>query len=137
MTRLMNANKHVLVLPEGVASGEEGVRHHRFLSLPHPRTGRSSLFLVGPSGQGALFEVQRVDQAGTTRTWFVDQEVVNDGSLLLLTPFDPLFLIISYLSLISPKFMPYQHLWETVLLQLSTFDPSQGTPTEDENLLRP
>ncbi|SCZ89481.1 BZ3500_MvSof-1268-A1-R1_Chr1-1g01208 [Microbotryum saponariae] len=134
MTRLMDAKKHVLVLPEGVASGEEGVRHHRFLSLPHPRTGRSSLFLVDPSGRGALFEVQRVDQAGTPRTWFVDQEVVNDGSLLLLTPFDPLFLLISYLSLLSPKFLPYQDLWETVLLQLSILDPSQRTPTDDEKL---
>ncbi|SCV71365.1 BQ2448_2953 [Microbotryum intermedium] len=90
----MITKKHVLILPEGGVSGTEGLQNHRFLRLPHPRTRRPSLLLANQSGAGALFEVQRVDQGGSTRTWFVDQEVVDDGSLLLLTPFDPLFLVI-------------------------------------------
>ncbi|SCV71368.1 BQ2448_2956 [Microbotryum intermedium] len=130
----MITKKHVLILPEGGVSGTEGLQNHRFLRLPHPRTRRPSLLLANQSGAGALFEVQRVDQGGSTRTWFVDQEVVDDGSLLLLTPFDPLFLIISYLSLLPPNFIPYQDLWETVLLSLSTVDLLQSEMTDDEKL---
>ncbi|KAI5480417.1 ribonuclease H2, subunit B [Pseudohyphozyma bogoriensis] len=69
---------------------------HAFLRLPHPRTLRPTLYLPYPGG---LLEVQQIrPDTDKSRSWFVDQAVVSDGSLTVLTPFDPLFLVISLLS---------------------------------------
>jgi hypothetical protein len=50
-------------------------------------------------GNNALFELQKMnlDEEGKS-SWFVDDKVVQDGSLFCATKFDPLFLLIKPLS---------------------------------------
>ncbi|KAF9222586.1 hypothetical protein BS17DRAFT_796445 [Gyrodon lividus] len=81
-------------------------RSTRFLRLPHPRTGIASLFLAHEvdTSNGELdakriskiLEVQAVAPPNA-RSWFIEDEVVSDGRLLVMTPVDPLFLLISIL----------------------------------------
>lgn len=70
--------------------------------------------------------------ADKSRSWFIKQETVSgahimaprpltrltlhlaDGSLALFSPFDPVFLAISYLSLLPPHFQAYSDLWESI-----------------------
>ncbi|KIY44460.1 hypothetical protein FISHEDRAFT_51725 [Fistulina hepatica ATCC 64428] len=65
----------------------------RILHLPHPRTGIPSLFIPTAS---QLLEVQHVAPVNS-RSWFLQNEVVEDGSLLVMTPIDPAFLLIGIL----------------------------------------
>lgn len=51
-----------------------------------------------------------------------------DGTLTILTPFDPLFLLISLLSLLPAHYLSYEDLWES----LSTKGiPGPGASTDD------
>ncbi|KAH6913811.1 ribonuclease H2, subunit B [Coprinopsis sp. MPI-PUGE-AT-0042] len=65
----------------------------QFLSLPHPRTGCLSLFL--PSNDSIL-EVQAVSPPNG-RSWFLKEEVIEDGRLVMMTPIDPAFLLLRLL----------------------------------------
>ncbi|KAF8919846.1 ribonuclease H2, subunit B [Mucidula mucida] len=49
-----------------------------------------------------VLEVQAVSPSNK-RSWFVDQSVVADGKLLMMTPIDPAFLLIPLLELIAPN----------------------------------
>ncbi|KAM0792333.1 hypothetical protein ACM66B_005016 [Microbotryomycetes sp. NB124-2] len=111
--------KHVLVLPEYVDLSSADATRHRFLRLPHPRTRSPSLFLPASSTEpdglrrNKLLEVQRISaDTDKQRSWFVEQDVVSDGSLGLLTPFDPLWLVISILATVPAKFMQETELWD-------------------------
>lgn len=72
----------------------EGVKSNslKLLELKHPATGQTSLYGVN---NDEWFEVQR----GTEKqsSWFVDQRVLSSGDLYLLTPVDPLYLLIPLL----------------------------------------
>ncbi|KIJ67963.1 hypothetical protein HYDPIDRAFT_107506 [Hydnomerulius pinastri MD-312] len=85
------------------------LRSARFLRLPHPRTGIASLFLphqasiIGDGKQTSkILEVQAVAPPNS-RSWFMGDEVVSDGKLLVMTPVDPLFLLIPILQAIKPR----------------------------------
>ncbi|KZT08343.1 uncharacterized protein LAESUDRAFT_697204 [Laetiporus sulphureus 93-53] len=106
---------HIAVLPEGVISalvgqlnacnGGFGARERRFLMLPHPRTGLPTLFLPVLSENNAKDEILEVQAISPSkpRSWFMPEgEVVDDGKLLLLTPIDPSFLLISVLQSTQP-----------------------------------
>lgn len=101
------------------------------LFLPYSRTGHSA------SGPDAVLEVQRISpDADKQRCWFIGQEVASgachaytwlsvvgccspslprtDGSIAMLTPFDPAFFAISYLSTLPPHYQTYADLWDAV-----------------------
>ncbi|KAK4702243.1 ribonuclease H2 subunit B, partial [Phenoliferia sp. Uapishka_3] len=72
-----------------------------------------------PTPKDALLEVQQIKPApDAERSWFVDQNVVSDGALTLLTIFDPAFLILSLLSAPSLRgmdaFLSAADLWDKV-----------------------
>ncbi|KAJ7595035.1 ribonuclease H2, subunit B [Mycena floridula] len=71
----------------------------RFLRLPHPRTGLPALFV--PHGSDQILEVQAVDPVNP-RSWFIGQNVVADGKLVVFTRIDPAFLLIPILQALAP-----------------------------------
>ncbi|KAJ6596657.1 ribonuclease H2, subunit B [Mycena sp. CBHHK59/15] len=109
---------HVTILPsdallpptQGESSGATAAQGPRFLRLPHPRTGLASLFLpyepreTNPplAKRDAILEVQAVAPSNS-RSWFIDQEVLADGKLLVMTPIDPAFLLIPILQSVYPE----------------------------------
>ncbi|KAI0785634.1 ribonuclease H2, subunit B [Abortiporus biennis] len=107
---------YVAVLPNDVLSPSSSNSSMSFLRLPHPRTGIPSLFLPytpttsdakGKSketGSGIL-EVHSISPTNQ-RSWFLDDgadEVIENGSLLLMTPIDPAFLLLPVLIASMPK----------------------------------
>ncbi|KAI9015050.1 ribonuclease H2, subunit B [Gaertneriomyces semiglobifer] len=74
-----------------VNSNEEDLIVH----LPHPRTGQASYFGISPSSPHLLF-LQQVDLE-SSRSWFINTTVQKDGSLYLMIPFDPLFVLLPIL----------------------------------------
>lgn len=92
----MSGDPHVYLAPEGVL--QNGTVS--LLKLRHPRTDRSVVFALHepePSSDGKprLFELNRQDSG--FRSWLLADRIFGDGSLILLTPFDPLFLVLPYL----------------------------------------
>lgn len=70
-----------------------------FLRLPHPRTGFPTLFLLS---NNTISEVQAVTPFDP-RSWFIEEDVVADGKLVLITPVDPAFLLIPILQAAHPQ----------------------------------
>ncbi|TFK20976.1 hypothetical protein FA15DRAFT_688935 [Coprinopsis marcescibilis] len=76
---------------QNVAGGSNG--GIEYLSLPHPRTGLLVLLFPTPD---AILELQAVSpHAG--RSWFLGDEVVSDGRLVMMTPIDAALLLIPIL----------------------------------------
>lgn len=84
----------------------------RFLRLPHPRTGIPSLFVPCASenrtGNGdssstsGILEVQAVTPPNS-RSWFLNsEEVIADGKMLIMTPIDPMFLLLPLMQISHP-----------------------------------
>ncbi|BGP56040.1 hypothetical protein JCM8202v2_003649 [Rhodotorula sphaerocarpa] len=131
--------KHVSILPKDVPleAGVPSAASARFLRLPHPRTHQPALFLPYTQGESAergpregLLEVQRISlDADKQRCWFIDEEVVSDGSIALFTPFDPVFFAISYLSALQPVFQSHADLWEAIAQR--GFETSPGGGSDD------
>ncbi|KAF9051156.1 hypothetical protein BDZ89DRAFT_1154061 [Hymenopellis radicata] len=101
------------ILPEDVlqatcAQIEAADGHQwRFVRLPHPRSALPTLFYLSPGNNAndaysQVLEVQAVSPSNK-RSWFVDQSVVADGKLLMMTPIDPAFLLIPLLHLVAPN----------------------------------
>jgi len=104
-----------------------------FLRLPHPRTGIPSLFLsyVRPSdalrrrelGKTIILEVHAVAPPHS-RSWFIGEEVMADGKLLVMTCIDPVFLLIPILQSTYPddgtlgNFRPADDIFEEAALKL-------------------
>ncbi|PPQ99458.1 hypothetical protein CVT24_005265 [Panaeolus cyanescens] len=63
------------------------------LRLLHPRTGLPSLFLPTDSTTNPVLEIQSISPPDE-RSWIIDQEVIADGKLLVMTPIDPTFLLL-------------------------------------------
>ena len=68
------------------------------ISLLHPRTNRKTPFLfVGTK----IYELQTgypmLGEENGYASWFVGDSVISDGSLVIATPIDPLFLALSFL----------------------------------------
>jgi len=152
-TRAMN--RSVAVLPEGLTL--ESTPSSRFLRLPHPRTGAPALYLPAtkgkhsptvdtdgaPEGHGEvdlLLEVQAINATGDRkRTWFIgDDTVVGDGKMLLLTPFDPVFLLVRILLVVGQKTMgsngknarrslPYDDIFESASQSMSFSATASGS----------
>uniref|UniRef100_A0A915KHX8 Ribonuclease HI subunit B n=1 Tax=Romanomermis culicivorax TaxID=13658 RepID=A0A915KHX8_ROMCU len=72
------------------------------------------LFLLQYGGQcdvrTTIYELFKFDE--TNRSWLCSNNVSSDGSFVLSTPIDPLFLILPYLEeYASSRFIPYDHLF--------------------------
>ncbi|RKP05960.1 ribonuclease H2, subunit B [Thamnocephalis sphaerospora] len=81
MTRLVEATREL--------AGEDTL----VFCLPHPRTGERIQFaLDGPM----LLEMQRM-APDAAASWLVDDSVQQDGSIMMFTPVDPLFILLPVL----------------------------------------
>ncbi|KAI0266799.1 ribonuclease H2, subunit B [Gloeopeniophorella convolvens] len=81
-----------------------------FLRLPHPRTAIPSLFLPYRRSQSAggtdawdILEVQSTSPPNPRSWFFTEGEVISDGKLLVMTPVDPVFLLIPILQAVRPE----------------------------------
>ncbi|PWN53978.1 hypothetical protein IE53DRAFT_337920 [Violaceomyces palustris] len=137
-------NKILLAYPESAfASDSKG---KRLLVLPHPRTGNPSYFLpyhpsesphpTGSSDQsggdrdlkgeseGGILQLQVIRQDKSERSWFISgaDDDDGDGALHLLTPIDPIFLLLpilySVMSDAKPPFLPLEDLFDQAALNL-------------------
>ncbi|KAG1734686.1 ribonuclease H2, subunit B [Suillus paluster] len=116
----------------------------RFLRLPHPRTGLSSLFLLhdqhsqdDPTKTSSILEVQAISPTNA-RTWFVGEEVVADGKLMVMTPMDPMFLLMNLLRVPQARdgskgnFRPMPDIIEEIAATIS--DVSEKDAQKDPSL---
>ncbi|KAJ3923958.1 ribonuclease H2, subunit B [Lentinula edodes] len=79
------------------------VNNGSFIRLPHPRTGLPTLFLPYQTAlSSTISELQAVEPINA-RSWFIENEVISDGKLLLITSVDPAFLLVPILRSFSPK----------------------------------
>ncbi|XP_071950589.1 ribonuclease H2 subunit B-like isoform X2 [Antedon mediterranea] len=65
-----------------------------FIKLRHPKTDKCAMYLVGNDGY-RIYEVFANKEKCSS--WFIGETVQKDGSLQILTPVDPLFLVLPYL----------------------------------------
>ncbi|XP_074073270.1 ribonuclease H2 subunit B isoform X3 [Macrotis lagotis] len=85
----------VLVAPESITDLPGKTENGPvFTRLRNPCTGEAALYLFDTSVQ-QLLEVKAFHEE--CHSWFIGQTVQHDGRLLLLTPMDPLFMILYYL----------------------------------------
>lgn len=64
------------------------------VTLRHPNTGDSAIFLFSPANN-SVQEVLTFNDG--KRSWFIDDTVKSDGKMQLSTPIDPIFLVLPYL----------------------------------------
>ncbi|GAB1525512.1 hypothetical protein RhiTH_008675 [Rhizoctonia solani] len=112
---------HIAVLPKEFQEAlERSGSSLRPLQLPHPRTGLQALFVYHGS---TMLELHSVTP-DAPRSWFVGQSVVSNGNLMLMTPIDPVFILIPFLQTLDPKapFKPTDDFLEEALLKYSVPD---------------
>ncbi|KAF2347360.1 Ribonuclease H2 subunit B [Trinorchestia longiramus] len=65
--------------------------------LRHPRTESPAIFLITEDAEGKrkIAEINAFDEGH--RSWFMGQSVVSDGKLHLVTPCNPVYLLLPYL----------------------------------------
>ncbi|KAI9290976.1 hypothetical protein K502DRAFT_368804 [Neoconidiobolus thromboides FSU 785] len=82
--------KLVFVVPK-----EEGFNSSQLAiyTLPHPKTGNRVKFIINDN---KLYEIKCMEHE-EHRSWFIGNYVVQDGKLYLVSPFDPLFLLLPIL----------------------------------------
>lgn len=73
---------------------ESSLLHSSLIRLAHPKSSTPMLYQLSFDAQ-SIAELLRIDES--TRSWFIDDGVVADGSLLMLAPIHPIFLILPYL----------------------------------------
>lgn len=64
------------------------------VTLRHPNTGESAVFLFSPANN-SVQEVLTFSDG--KRSWFIDESIKSDGKMHLSTPIDPIFLVLPYL----------------------------------------
>lgn len=115
-----------------------------FLRLPHPRTGVASLFFIhdqhapdDTTNKSSILEVQAISPTNA-RTWFIGEEVVADGKLIVMTPMDPMFLLVYLLRVPQARdgskgnFRPVQDIMEEVSTTIA--DASEKIAQKDPSL---
>ncbi|XP_073256562.1 ribonuclease H2 subunit B-like [Porites lutea] len=106
--RHKEVNQWIFIAPENAVCAPEGEDTESvFIKIPHPKTGKELQFLLSHSGD-KVFEVLRFKEE--PRSWFVEDSIQKDGSLYVITPVDPLFLILPYLTKFSQKFTTLEQL---------------------------
>ncbi|XP_038050978.1 ribonuclease H2 subunit B-like [Patiria miniata] len=85
----------VFVAPKNVVSDSNSEEQDvAFVKLKHPKTEKSAMFMFSSDGSTVL---ELLSFKEKHRSWFIDESVQEDGSLMMATPIDPLFLILPYL----------------------------------------
>ncbi|WWC64461.1 uncharacterized protein I303_107071 [Kwoniella dejecticola CBS 10117] len=94
-------------------------KSHKYLRLPHPRTGQPQLYLpyVDARGQETILEVIKLN-GSQRRTWFIGESGIDAGNILLHYPIDPLYLVIPIILALSnsnnaQSFQPFSDLVST------------------------
>ncbi|KAJ1974102.1 hypothetical protein H4R33_006864 [Dimargaris cristalligena] len=86
---------YVCIAPQPVDDPSAEAAEFRALQLPHPSTGEPHLFYQqGPQ----LCELNAV-AFNHEKSWFVDNAVQSDGTLHLMTPVDPLYILLPILEI--------------------------------------
>jgi len=89
-----------MVCPLSLDHGDKNANTKGMDKLPcqlrHPRTNKAASFICTNDG---VFEVNYFKPK--TSCWFIGETIRSDGTLLVVTPMDPLFLVIPYLSAAS------------------------------------
>ncbi|KAG9066292.1 hypothetical protein KI688_001513 [Linnemannia hyalina] len=67
--------------------------------LPCPSSGLPARYVIQ---DGGLYEMQMVDSEGL-RSWFIGDTIQSDGALYLITPYDPVFMLIPILDTMRQK----------------------------------
>lgn len=106
-------DRWVLIAPE--QDGSQVENDDQFVTLPHPKTGHGLQYLLKGNGT-EIFEVVKFSEQ--PRSWFIDNHVLQDGSLYVVTRFDPLFMVLPFLKNSSSKFMTLDHILQDSEFQL-------------------
>ncbi|KAL7411228.1 ribonuclease H2, subunit B [Mrakia frigida] len=120
------ASTSFVILPKDVllpsasssSSSPASLPPRRFWRLPHPKTGLPAMYLPyqrAKDGSAGVLEIQNVAPE-EERCWFLGEEVVSDGKLLVFTPIDPIFLLLPVLeaTTASPsRFLLADHIFST------------------------
>ncbi|KAJ3896757.1 ribonuclease H2, subunit B [Lentinula edodes] len=124
----------ISVLPDDGTTVQH-VNNGSFIRLPHPRTGLSTLFLPCQTAlSSTISELQAVEPINA-RSWFIENEVISDGKLLLITPVDPAFLLVPILRSFSPKngslgqFRTADDIFEEAAIKLEQSSSKDSTET--------
>ncbi|WWC91594.1 uncharacterized protein L201_006540 [Kwoniella dendrophila CBS 6074] len=77
-------------------------KSHKYLRLPHPRTGQPQLYLpyVNSAGHETILETVKIN-GSQRRTWFIGDNGIDAGNILVHYPIDPLFLVIPIIIALS------------------------------------
>ncbi|KAH8547705.1 ribonuclease H2, subunit B [Umbelopsis sp. PMI_123] len=70
------------------------------IQVPHPRTGEPSRYVLQQNG--VMLEVQKVE-AEHKQSWLIGNSVQKNGILYMMTPIDPLFLLLPVLASLRKK----------------------------------
>ncbi|OAO16495.1 ribonuclease H2 subunit B [Blastocystis sp. ATCC 50177/Nand II] len=99
---MSNAQSFVLF---GYTSSKDAVLEVK--TLIHPQTGRQCNFIYD---KGQFLEIHKMDAYPSS--WFVNDQIIQDGSITLATPIHPLFLCIPFLQRVSsPMFMQLEDMF--------------------------
>ena len=89
----------IIIMPKccGIAEVSADDCQMSMISLPHPKTQKSVKFLLRNSvTRSDIFEINRHSESPSS--WLMNVDSVKcDGSLLMATPFDPLFIVLANL----------------------------------------
>ena len=97
--------KHVVLLDSTPATpSAASAPPPAIVPLPHPRTRLPREYLLRG---GAALELTRVASPATApSSWFLDQSVKSDGSILTATRVDPVFFLLPVLEACGGRFSP-------------------------------
>ncbi|CAH1780937.1 unnamed protein product [Owenia fusiformis] len=88
-------NQWVFMLPDDVIKTDgNNDSKHALCKLKHPKTEKSAYYLFTNENTDS-YEVIALKE--DFRSWFIGQDVVQDGSVYTCTPVDPLFLVLPYM----------------------------------------
>ncbi|KAJ2079873.1 hypothetical protein H4R24_003472 [Coemansia sp. RSA 988] len=116
----MATERRVLIAPNQLSDTQL-----KRLQLPHPRTNELYSYYANMPDE-TLAEVVRVNMKGK-RSWVGSNWVLSDGSLLMLTPIDPLFI---YLSLITKMSLTSDDEWRFVDIEAIGLETHENMDAE-------
>jgi len=113
-----NTGRRVIFLPKDAVSKQSDIKDENkedvkdskitIVKLPHPGKGNPALFLLNHQNK-KMFELMSYQESN--RCWFIGDLVVEDGSLMISTPVNPVFIILPFL-IKSERNVPLEDLLE-------------------------
>lgn len=91
----IDQNQWVMIAPdEALQSNPDGEEESQFIRLMHPKTDQGVMFMVSSDGK-LIYEVTSYKE--DYGSWLINETVQQDGSMKIVTPVDPIFLVLPYL----------------------------------------